>query len=601
MNVRKIFCLLLAAILLTLMSCGNHTPSGPGDTTDGNSSENPTDTTAAPCTGEFFGYVQNGVQCRIVYEDGLSASVLSTLELVSGRIKELTGVTVKSVNALLPDTGVPEILVGDTGRAESDAFISALKYRDYGFEVSDDYIVIAGKTQDGTVRALNRFYEFINGNEPDTREGVVGVRAEHGFLRTSNYVTKKFTIGGVDVSEFEIVYSSSCEEAARILYECIADLTGYILPCRKASSLAGAAAAKHEILIGNTGRATAGEYYDKKLSKLPSSLDYVITVKDGCLIFAGGCDSVAVAAVREFTRKQSEDSPVELELSGELVRGVGDLSQYSVYPKTDGADVRLMSANVYFYKFTDKRVGIMLDSFVMCSPDVLCLQEMSAQWHRGLDTELSAYGYAQVPFSPNPALGNLPPTANYTPIFYKKAIFNVVASGYEQFDSVKRRPDGDKSSSKSFTWSVFERRSDGLRFAVISTHLTWYGEPIQAEKYRVQDANELLEAVDMLERTYGVPVAIMGDMNSGVGQDAYNTLRSSGMDTAVRLALKTQDANYNTYHELDVYPAQNASMIDHVFVTKQNTTVNYYQTFVNSDVISGSDHTPTIADLTYKK
>ena len=42
-------------------------------------------------------------------------------------------------------------------------------------------------------------------------------------------------------------------------------------------------------------------------------------------------------------------------------------------------------------------------------------------------------------------------------------------------------------------------------------------------------------------------------------------------------------------------------MIDHVFVTKQNTTVNYYQTFVNSDVISGSDHTPTIADLTYKK
>ena len=593
---------MLAAILLTLASCGDRTPAPSPGTSGDTSPDSSSDTTSSEASaGVFFAYVQNGVPCRIVYEDGLSAAVLATFDLVAGRIGEIAGVEVRSVNALLPDTGAPEILVGDTGRAESDAFISALKYRDYGFEVSDDYIVIAGKTQDGTVRALNRFYEFINGNEPDTREGVVGVRAEHGFLRTSNYVTKKFTIGGVDVSEFEIVYSSSCEEAARILYECIADLTGYILPCRKASSLAGAATAKHEILIGNTGRAAAGEYYDKKLSKLPSSLDYVITVKDGCLIFAGGCDSVAVAAVREFTRKQSEDSPVELELSGELVRGVGDLSQYSVYPKTEGADVRLMSSNVYFYKYSDKRVGIMLDSFVMCSPDVLCLQEMSAQWHRGLDAALGAYGYAQVPFVPDQSLGNLSPNANYTPIFYRQSMFDVVTSGYDQFESVKANPDGDKSSSKSFTWSVFERKSDKLRFAVISTHLTWYSDPTQAEKYRVQDAKEILGAVAMIEQTYGVPVAVMGDMNSGVGQDAYNTLRSSGMDTAVRLALKTQDANYNTYHELDVYPAQNASMIDHVFVTKQNTTVNYYQTFVNSDVISGSDHTPTIADLTYKK
>ena len=584
------------------MSCGDRTPAPSPGTSGDISPDSSSDTTSSEASaGVFFAYVQNGVPCRIVYEDGLSAAVLATFDLVAGRIGEIAGVEVRSVNALLPDTGAPEILVGDTGRAESDAFISALKYRDYGFEVSDDYIVIAGKTQDGTVRALNRFYDFIKSNDPDTLDGVAGLLSTHNYLRTSSYATERFTIDGVDVSEFGIVYSSSCEEAARSLSECIADLTGYVLTCRKASTANGAVAAKHEILIGNTGHAAAGAYYDGKLSRLPSSLDYVVTVNDGCLIFAGGCDSAAAAAVRRFVKKQSNDAPAVLTLSGELERGVGDLSEYSVYPKTDGADVRLMSANVYFYKFTDKRVGIMLDSFVMCSPDVLCLQEMSAQWHRGLDTELSAYGYAQVPFSPNPALGNLPPTANYTPIFYKKAIFNVVASGYEQFESVKHRPDGDKSSSKSFTWSVFERRSDGLRFAVISTHLTWYGEPIQAEKYRVQDANELLEAVDMLERTYGVPVAIMGDMNSGVGQDAYNTLRSSGMDTAVRLALKTQDANYNTYHELDVYPAQNASMIDHVFVTKQNTTVNYYQTFVNSDVISGSDHTPTIADLTYKK
>ena len=83
--------------------------------------------------------------------------------------------------------------------------------------------------------------------------------------------------------------------------------------------------------------------------------------------------------------------------------------------------------------------------------------------------------------------------------------------------------------------------------------------------------------------------------------DTYNTLRSGDMDTAVRLAIKTQDANYNTWHELDAYPNQNSSMIDHICVTAQNTTVNYYQTFVNSSVISGSDHTPTITDLTYKK
>lgn len=605
---KKIICILLAVLTLTLVSCDNRsgptpstTPDAPSGTTSGTEAPNGDSTTPEPVPVVFFGYVQDGKQCRIVYEDGLDSSVNATIELIANRINEFTGGNTKAVNALLPDLGTPEILIGDTGRAESDEFIAGLKYRDYGFVIEEDYVVIAGKTQDNTIRALNRFYDYIKANEPDMQDGTAGILSTHDYMRLSTYVTGEFTVGGTDIREFTIIYSDSNAEAAQLLSEGIAELTGYVLPYYKATSAAGRPVGEHEILIGNTGRAVAGDYYDGKTSKLPTSLDYIICVKDGCLIFAGGCDTVAGNAVKEFVKQQSKASPATLSLTGEIESGVGDLSYYSVYPKTEGSDVRLMSSNVYFYNFSQKRVDIMLDSYVMCSPDVLCLQEMSAQWHNSLDSGLEEFGYVQVPFVPEASLGNITATSNYTPIYYKASLYDVVASGYDQFESVKQKPDGDKSSSKSFTWSVFERKSDKLRFAVISTHLTWYSEPGQAEKYRVQDATEILAAVAMIEKTYNVPVAVMGDMNSATGNDAYNTLRSGDMDTAVRLAIKTQDANYNTWHELDAYPNQNSSMIDHIFVTAQNTTVNYYQTFVNSSVISGSDHTPIITDLTYKK
>lgn len=599
---KRIICVLLLLAAM-LASCGT-APSQSTDTTDtadtSTTPAHPSDT-SADAAAVFFAFVQGGAECRIAYEDGLNPAVLDTFALICARIEALAGVKIKAVNALLPDTGVPEILVGDTGRAESREFISTLKYRDYGFIIREDYIVIAGKTQDGTIRALNKFYEYITENEPDVRDGGVGLLSTHDYLRTSAYKTADFTIDGADIGQFEIVYSAPCETAAEELAKCIAELSGVVLPCRKASAADSGAAHENKILIGNTGSARADAYYAGKRSRLSASGDYVISAGDGCLIFAGGSESAVCAAVSDYAGRLLRQTPTSVTLAGEVERGVSDLSALNVYPKTPGSDVRVMSSNVYFYHFSSKRVGLMLDSFTLLMPDVLCLQEMSAQWHRELDPELEMYGYTQVPFVPEASLGKLTPTANYTPVFYRSELFDVVASGYDQFESVRQRPDGDKSTSKSFTWAVFERRADKLRFAVISTHLTWYGEPVQAEKYRVQDANEILAAVAMIEQTYCVPVTVMGDMNTRVGADAYNTLRSGSMDTAARLALKSHDAEYNTYHELDAMPARNATMIDHIFVTKQNTTVNYYQTFVNSSVISGSDHTPVIADLTYKK
>ncbi len=548
----------------------------------------------------FHILTSDGKTPSIVYADGADETLFSTVTRLKKTLEGITGKDIPVKNSLVPEDSGSEIIIGDCGRAKGAEFTSSLRYKDWGYSITESTVVIGGHTSSNILRALNYFIDrLVSGYYDKADDGSITLQGSQSYLREADYAMEQLTLDGVNIKEYNVIYGTDADDAAEEFCERVASLTGYSLLMLPAISPEGA----HEILFGDTGRAAASDYYSGGKPTL-GYVDYSVELKDGRLIFAAGTILALDEAYKAFSEQYlpMNGSKESLELTaGKLAGGSVDLTEYGITGKTPGSDIRIMSSNVYFYNFSLTRVNIMYETFVLSAPDVLCLQEMSREWHTALDPLLEASGYEPVPFNPDPGLGGITFAYNYTPIYYLPELYTVAASGYKQFETVKKRPDGDKSNSKSYTWALFERKSDGRRFTVISTHLTWYSDPTQAEAYRVQDAGEITALVAKIEADYSVPVMVLGDMNTGIGNNAYKKLTSGTLESVRKLSPASDTLLSNTYHTLGEMPLFNSSIIDHILVTKANVRADYYATLYNSSVINGSDHCPVMADLTFIK
>ncbi|MBE6597230.1 MAG: hypothetical protein E7641_06120 [Ruminococcaceae bacterium] len=287
--------------------------------------------------------------------------------------------------------------------------------------------------------------------------------------------------------------------------------------------------------------------------------------------------------------------------------------------RPDDSDIRVASSNVYFHYFSwtkglteeDKlaHAQLLADTLRDIDADVLLLQEVSAkvfdtkdcQWHERLDPMLEDYGYADT----NPVIAPLPKSAadagnpegvNYTPILYKPDVLKLIDCGHKFYGSVAMNPDSFLSSSKSYTWALFERKTTGGRFVAFSTHLTYHGDAETGNRLRTEDANDVIAKMEELDALYpGIPMVLMGDCNCTVGSDPYRALEKKLVNAKTE-APKLVNENLSTIHNIGCAPGF-GGIIDHVMVTPKRFDITQYQTFANLNVINMSDHVPVGIDF----
>ena len=148
---------LLAAALLAFVSCG-----GTSEETTAEAAQS--DTTPAP-EDAILNVVENGkTQWKMIFPTDSDPERLSTVRFKSV-FKAKTGADIQfSDDFIVGSADVSknaEILIGDTNRPESAAFIETLPEEGYGYLVTENKVVIAGRNPSLTAAALSSFENTI--------------------------------------------------------------------------------------------------------------------------------------------------------------------------------------------------------------------------------------------------------------------------------------------------------------------------------------------------------------------------------------------------------------------------------------------------------
>ncbi len=219
--------LLSIALFSGLISC-NKTPSEP------------------PITKEALGqYI-----C-VRAQDSSSECYKAMLELRSS-IKEKCSVSMSMandmINTLSPVTEY-EILMGNTNREESQAFMSLLKYGEYGYALINGKIVISGYDDEATIKAIEAFMTDII----DNYDGSIFYTAESNKLYKAQFPVEELKINGFDISEYNIVYNEVETNyelfLAKKVQSAIMDACGIKIEIK--TSAEPYESGKKEIIIGN--------------------------------------------------------------------------------------------------------------------------------------------------------------------------------------------------------------------------------------------------------------------------------------------------------------------------------------------------------------
>ncbi len=297
--------------------------------------------------------------------------------------------------------------------------------------------------------------------------------------------------------------------------------------------------------------------------------------------------------------------------------------EVSVQPKQKASDIRVFSNNVYFHYYRtptltdDEKMAhakLLVDTLDSIGADVLLLQEVSGgyfegngktldyDWHGRMDPMMIEKGYKLVDVelgklqSSAIASGNKP-DVNYTPIWYKDELVTLVDGGHKFYDSVALVPDAFISSSKSYTWAIFEEKATGKRFGTITTHFTWHGNPNMSLLCRTSDANEVNKKIDELAQAYpDVPVMVMGDLNSTKYDTPCMTLKQKLVDAKDRAAI-VLNGHLGTCHGIGGFPGV-GNAIDHIFTSPKGLNIKMYQVAVNEATVTMTDHLPLGIDFT---
>ncbi len=178
-------------------------------------------------------------------------------------------------------------------------------------------------------------------------------------------------------------------------------------------------------------------------------------------------------------------------------------------------------------------------------------------------TQLPGYGYIGVGRNDGVNAGE------FSPIFYKKYMFNLVQSGHFWLSETEDKPNvgWDAALPRICTWGRFRIKENGKTFWFFNLHMDHIG--LQA---RLESSKLVIKKIQNM--CGNEPVILTGDFNVDQTSEGYQYISASGI---LQDSYETADIRYalnGTFN--DFMPnLKTSSRIDHVFVSKGFHVVRY--------------------------
>ena len=586
----KSICLLLALVMLagSFVACGN--------------------------VGSLQIFEGEESKYRIVYESdnreaSTAASVLAT------ELKKKAGVTLEVVNDQTEvDKKIPEILVGRTNRGTDLSFQRKLRFGSYVVAREKKNVYILGAGEGVLDKACRNFASGVI----DAGGKVSGKGEILSDLR--KYDVETVNLNGVDLTDYTVYLPEASdgvkwEKYLGYVETQLATVTGYMLTVSTYTDIEELPKGPAIVLACEKSLTQWG--YDVKIGK-----------KDTVRISVGS-DSAAMALTVAFTERIDNKKASVTELS--LGEESGKIGENTVVPLEAGADLRVMSFNIYGNGDHKNLMSFVTGTSYAYAADFICMQEFYDVAYDTVDKDLKQAGYGVVgttftEVSPT-ALAHKDDDENYqkfaqlgatsnTPIYYKTSVWEPVESGAYLFYWMNR---WHCSNTKSIAWGVFRHKTTGELVAIVSTHFPLMAETYQetvkdgrdystytdkkeGAEWRYGAAQELLLQLDILREKYaGILTVLGGDLNALATEKSIASLESSALlSNGSVMAPKGMGDSGSSFHDYGKEPSAQNAAIDHLFVTEDVAAVLRHRIVADALTVQGSDHCPVVVDIARK-
>ena len=430
-----------------------------------------------------------------------------------------------------PDPEQPEILIGPTNRPETAEVLADLLARDWFVGFVGKKLVVTGHTEQATLEALDAFSGIVKQMTKSDRVLFVGL--DEPIVKRYVYPGQSATVAGNPLDGYRIVVSNKKDEGAADAGAWLAkgtgESTGRIPPVVKTDDGPGRA-----IYVGSVGER------GKELAAALTGSEWSLRVEGGN-IYINGNNSWAVKAAcvkllgDYFDR--GADIPEGTALKGESM-GI------RISERTPGSNLRLMTNNVWNCD-SNKEAWIAIGEncsaevrsvgfarvYTAYMPDVINTQEMTAKMLSSILYNMEKFG---VKYS---SLAINDPVADFTALIYNPETVTLEKSGHHVFGYAS------DARSKGYTWGYFRHNATGKHFISLSTHLWWKSESAEegSNASRERQAAEIVALTKELEKTYGCPVFIQGDLNTQTTSKAFAVLTDGGFLNCQKIATVSTD------------------------------------------------------------
>jgi len=355
-----------------------------------------------------------------------------------------------------------------------------------------------------------------------------------------------------------------------------------------------------EILIGHTNRVESRD----ALAELAEE-SFVIKWIGEKLVIVGSDDYATKNAVTYFI-----ENYVKTATGDELVipadtNYIGKASLRKI-DMAEGSELRIMTFNIAgTTKEYDGRKDHIVTTILDYLPDVVGFQEANKANHSDILRSSTIAKY----YGMNKVTHGTTSTVNYTPILYLKSKYKQVEGGVEW---LKSRYEG--TNTKSMSWTVLERLSDGKRFIVVNIHGSLWSldynlpagethESMQAKAakaWKEDNAKQMIDKITELQGKYGnIAAFTTGDYNFPNSHSAYKIMQSTGLKSAQDTAASVvKGASYHS--TVGAKPSSDGLAIDHIFYSPDIVTpIKHFIGKRQSD-LDASDHCPVYTDFAFK-
>ena len=583
MKIKRIISgLLMLALLFTAAAALGSCADGDGQTSDSvnESQESETQTDSAQDSG-YIALTENGkalydiaYQSKNIPPDTMAVNDYRTIAntLAAALNEKLEGAEFDVIKDTAIDSGEKKILaIGNVGDISKDIY-KDVKILDCVMGKNGDDLCIAGYTKAYVQRAadaIKKNVKVIDG------ELLLSTEALGDIYRTKYHIGN-MTLNGASVSDYVISYAKGNEAHAKELQNKLREESGYLMSAKEGSS------SDMAIVLDNT-----------------LEEGYKISVNGKKLVIAYAPEGTAWNIISQY---------ISNKISAVAIGDSFELASLAI-ENSGGAGRKLLSFNVLNVwnkngspaDRDDATAALVLKHM----PDFVCLQEFDVGYRNAENGFISLISekYAEV------SVNGVNPNEIWNPIFYLKDKYNVVESGYVYFPSVvsSYEPssytgydfgDGKTNSRfRSLVWAVLEDKTDGTKYLVGSTHLSFLEDTNALSGYQVAEANKITEVMTAKAEQYeGAITLVAGDLNSVRGQFGTGKLMSNGFKDTYDVAMVRND--YGTSNKNNAGPVKGylTNAIDHV-LTLNDLAVESYFVLTDSELLPISDHMPTIVQF----